>query len=153
MRYSLITTLLLIVLSFTSFAQAKKDTSASKAPAEKPAQIPSSIEKRFDPKSTVRLFQEDFTIPLDLKKYSALMSVDIHKQENFSKEELNSGLSDDEIVSFRNNKISTKRMLAEFYGEDLINIQKLLDSIGLTKDQIVAFLMVLKFAFGQSLIK
>ena len=131
----------------------KKDTSASKAPSEKSAQIPSSIEKRFDPKSTVRLFQEDFTIPLDLKKYSALMSLDIPKQENFSKEELNSGLSDDEIVSFRNNRSSTRRMLAEFYGEDLINIQKLLDNLGLTKGQIVGFLMMLKFVFGQSLLK
>lgn len=153
MRYFLITSLLLIVLSYTSFAQMKKDTSASKAPAEKPTQIPSSIEKRFDPKSTVQLFQNDFTIPLDLKKYSAIMSIDIPKQENFSKEELNSGLSDDEIVSFRNNRSSTMRMLAEFYGEDLINIQKLLDDIGLTKDQIVGFLMMLKFVFGQSLLK
>lgn len=153
MRYSLIASLLVIILSFVSLAQTKKDTSISKPPAEKPAQIPSSIEKRFDPKSTVRLFQDDFTIPLDLKKYSALMSIDIPKQENFSKEELNSGLSDDEIVSFRNNRSSTMRMLAEFYGEDLINIQKLLDNIGLTKDQIVGFLMMLKFVFGQSLIK
>jgi hypothetical protein len=144
---------LIIFIGFVSFAQTKKDTSTTKPPFEKPAQIPSSIEKRFDPKSTVRLFQEDFTIPLDLKKYSAIMSIDIPKQENFSKEELNSGLFDDEIVGFRNNKNSTMRMLAEFYGEDLINIQKLLDNIGLTKDQIVGFLMVLKFAFGQSLLK
>lgn len=153
MRYPLITSLLIIILSFVSLAQTKKDTSVSKPSAEKPAQIPSSIEKRFDPKSTVRLFQEDFTIPLDLKKYSALMSLDIPMQENFSKEELNSGLSDDEIVSFRNNRSSTMRMLAEFYGEDLINIQKLLDDLGVTKDQIVGFLMMLKFVFGQSLIK
>lgn len=153
MRYSLIASLLIIILSFVSLAQTKKDTSISKPPAEKPAQIPSSIEKRFDPKSTVRLFQDDFTIPLDLKKYSALMSIDIPKQENFSKEELNSGLSDNEIVSLRNNRSSTMRMLAEFYGEDLINIQKLLDDLGVTKDQIVGFLMMLKFVFGQSLLK
>ena len=153
MRYLLTTSLLLIVLSLTTFAQAKKDTSVSKPPAEKPALIPSSIVKRFDPKSTVRLFQDDFTIPLDLKKYSAIMSMDIPTQENFSIEELNSGLFDDEIVSFRNNRSSTMRKLSEFYGEDLINIQKLLDDLGVTKDQIVGFLMMLKFAFGQSLLK
>jgi len=136
-----------------SFAQTKKDTSASKPPVERPVQIPSSIEKRFDPKSTVRLFQENFTIPLDFKKFSAIMSLDALEKNHFTKEELSSGMLDDEITSFRNNKASTMRMLAEFYGEDLINLQKLLDNIGLTKDQIVAFLMTIKFAFGQSLIR
>jgi len=145
--------MLIITLSIITFAQAKKDTSVSKPQTEKPAQIPSSIEKRFDPKSTVRLFQEDFTIPLDLKKYSAIMSIDIHKQEHLSKEEKSSGLFDDEIVSFRNNRSSTMRMLSEFYGEDLINIQKLLDDLGVTKDQIVGFLMMLRFVLGQALIK
>jgi len=81
------------------------------------------------------------------------MSADISKQEHLSKEEKNSGLSDDEIISFRDNKSSTMRMMAEFYGEDLINVQKLLDELGLTKDQIAGFLMMLKFAFGQSLLK
>lgn len=153
MRYLLIISLWVFVFNIVTFSQTKKDTSASKALAEKSTQIPPSIEKRFDPKSTVRLFQEDFTIPIDLKKYTAIMSADISKQEHLSKEEKSSGLSDDEIISFRDNKSSTMRMLSEFYGEDLINVQKLLDELGLTKDQIAGFLMMLKFAFGQSLLK
>ncbi|MBI3125878.1 MAG: hypothetical protein HYZ10_15890 [Ignavibacteriales bacterium] len=144
---------MVFVLSIVTFSQTRKDTSASQTPSEKPTQIPPSIEKRFDPKSTVHLFQKDFVIPLDLKKYTAIMSADILKQENFSKEELDSGLFDNEIISFRDNKSSTMRVLSEFYGEDLINVQKLLDELGLTKDQIVGFLMMLKFAFGQSLLK
>lgn len=153
MKYLLIVLLLITALNFVAIAQTKKDTSISKPPTEKPVQIPSAIEKKFDPKSTVRLFKDDFTIPLDLKKYSAIMSLDIPGKAKFSKEELNSGLFADEITSFKNNKNSTMRMLADFYGEDLINVQKLLDELGLTKDQIVGFLMILKFAFGQSLLK
>jgi len=152
-KYFLFTYVLIFFSSAVFFAQTKKDTSVSKPQTERPLQMPSNLERRFDPKSTVRLFQEDFTIPLDLKKFSAIMSFDALEKNHFTQEELNSGMLDDEINSFRNNKASTMRMLAEFYGEDLINLQKLLDNIGLTKDQIVAFLMTIKFAFGQSLIR
>jgi len=152
-KYICLVYVLILLFCVVSFAQTKKDTSVSKPKTERPIHIPPNLEKRFDPKSTVRLFQEDFTIPLDLKKFSAIMSLDALEKNHFTQEELNSGLLDDEITSFRNNKASTMRMLAEFYGEDLINLQKLLDNIGLTKDQIVAFLMTIKFAFGQSLIR
>lgn len=153
MKYICLVNVLILLFCVVSFAQTKKDTSVSKPPTERPLQMPSNLEKRFNPKSTVRLFQEDFTIPLDLKKFSAIMSLDALEKNHFTQEELNSGMLYDEITSFRNNKASTMRMLAEFYGEDLINLQKLLDNIGLTKDQIVAFLMTIKFAFGQALIK
>lgn len=153
MKYVLLVHVLIFFFSAVFFGQTKKDTSASKPPAERHLQMPSNPERRFDPKSTVRFFQEDFTIPLDLKKFSAIMSLDALEKNHFTQEEINSGMLDDEITSFRNNKASTMRMLREFYGEDLINLQKLLDNIGLTKDQIIAFLMIIKFAFGQSLIR
>lgn len=153
MKYPAILFLSTLFIGATIFAQTKKDSSNQKIPLEKQSQIPPSIENKFDAKSAVRLFKEDYAIPLDLKKYSALMSMDISTANNFTREELNSGLLENEIKSFRSNKNSTMQMLSEFYGEDLVNIQKLLDNLGLTKDQVVGFLMVLKFVFGQALIK
>lgn len=143
-----------LILCFTGVkAQVKKDTVGSPNQSEKKSNLSPSIENKFNPKSSFKLLKDDFTLPYDLRKYSAIMSLDIPDKKEPTKEEISSGLTEDEIDSFRNNKNSTMRMLAEFYGEDLVNIKKLMDSIGLTKDQIVGVLMVLKFVFGQALIK
>jgi len=146
------TTLLILFLCAHVFAQEKKDTVSSSTAYEKNSGIPAITENKFNPKSSFKLFKEDFTIPYDLKKYSAIMSLDT-PAKNTSNEEKYTGLSGEELESFRLNKNSTLRMLSEFYGEDLVDIQKLLDSVGLTKDQIVGILMALKFVFGQSLIR
>lgn len=145
--------ILVIVFFGSVFAQVKEDTTRSSNTFEKKSNIPSAIEKRFEPKSSFKLFKDDFTLPHNLKKYTAIMSLDFPLQNDLSKEEANSGLSGKEIESFRSNKNSTMRLLSDFYGEDLVDIQKLLDSVGLTKDQIVGILMALKFVFGQALIK
>ncbi len=144
---------LMIVFLGSVFAQVKDDTTRSSNSFEKKSNIPSTIEKRFEPKSSFKLFKDDFTLPHNLKKYTAIMSLDFQPPIEHSKEEANSGLSEKEIESFRSNKNSTMKMLSDFYGDDLVDIQKLLDSVGLTKDQIVGILMALKFVFGQALIK
>ena len=46
---------------------------------------------------------------------------------------------------FEQNKSLTKRMLSDIYGEDIIDLKKILETLGITKDQIVMIAAILKF--------
>ncbi len=96
---------------------------------------------------------EKTELPLNLQIFSKAFANDYKPSPVFSNEELASGLSDDELSSFNNNKLKMQKELYDFYGEDLIDIEKLLESIGLNKDQVIALAAALKFIFAQGLLR
>ena len=95
---------------------------------------------------------ESLFLPLNLKIYNKVFSNDYSEPLKFLPEEIESGMNDAEIIAFRNNKNQLKKELTEFYGEDLINIEKLLKSLGLTKEQVVMIAAIFKLIFAQSLL-
>jgi len=46
---------------------------------------------------------------------------------------------------FERNKLLTKKMLSDIYGVDIIDLKKILETLGITKDQIVLAVAILKF--------
>lgn len=54
-------------------------------------------------------------------------------------------MSDDELISFEKNRLTTKKMLAGIYGEDLINVKNILAALGITSEQLVVVAAILKF--------
>lgn len=92
-------------------------------------------------------------LPLNLQIFSKAFANDFKPNPFFSADELASGLSDQELISFNNNKAKMQKILYDFYGEDLIDMEKLLASLGLTKNQIIALAAALKFIFAQGLLK
>jgi len=89
--------------------------------------------------------QNDFKIPLNLKIYQKIFADEKFNEFIFSQEERESGLTNEELITFRNNKKLTQRMFSDIYGEDIINLKKILDELGVTKDQIVMIAAILKF--------
>jgi hypothetical protein len=84
-------------------------------------------------------------VPLNLKIYQKIFADEKFKIYNFTQEYLNSGLSNNELMIFDQNKLLTKRMLSDIYGEDIIDLKKIFEALGLTKDQIVMIAAILKF--------
>ena len=89
--------------------------------------------------------QNDFKIPLNLKIYQKIFADEKFNEFIFSQEERESGLINEDLTTFRNNKKLTQRMLSDIYGEDIINLKKILEGLGITKDQIVMIAAILKF--------
>ncbi len=54
-------------------------------------------------------------------------------------------MSDQELIAFEKNRLKFRKMLSDIYGEDLIDIEKLLTALGITREQIIAIVAILKF--------
>ncbi len=105
--------------------------------------IPNGTTNRFE------LPNENIFIPLNLKIYQKAIINDYIAPHKFTKEELSTGMADDELISFEINKMKTKRMLSELYGEDLIDIKKILAALGITKEQITWVVALLRLFLQQ----
>jgi hypothetical protein len=93
----------------------------------------------------IQLLNENFSIPLNLRIYQKVMINDYIAPHKFSQEELSTGMSNDELISFEKNRLKTRRMLSGLYGEDFINTENILAALGITKEQLIAVVAILKF--------
>jgi len=93
----------------------------------------------------IEIRQDNFKVPLNLKIYQKIFADEKFEFYNFQQEDLNSGLSNNALMIFEQNKMLTKRMLSDIYGEDIIDLKKILATLGITKDQIVLAAAILKF--------
>jgi hypothetical protein len=84
-------------------------------------------------------------VPLNLKVYQKILLFELNVNHHLTSEDLATGMTDTELDAFDNNKKLTQRMLADTYGEDIINERKLLAALGITEDQIRMLAAVLKW--------
>ncbi len=141
----------LVILTIAQlFSQTEHDT--SKILSNK--KITTSDKKQLNAKSNIfdierlnrlEIRQDNFKIPLNLKIYQKIFADEKFEFYNFQQEDLNSGLSNNALMIFEQNKSLTKRMLSDIYGEDIIDLKKILEKLGITKDQIVLAAAILKF--------
>jgi len=141
---------LLVMISAQLFSQTEHDTSKILSNKKIMSDEKKKINTRtnnLDAEGLSRLeFQHDnFKIPLNLKIYQKIFAYEKFETYNFPQDYLNSGLSNNELMIFDRNKMLTKRMLTDIYGEDIIDLKKILETLGITKDQIVMFVAILKF--------
>jgi hypothetical protein len=150
MKPLLETLFLLIIITAQLFSQTEHDT--SKALRNK--KITPSDKKQLSTKSNsldmerlnrLEIRQDDLKVPLNLKIYQKIFADEKFGFYSFPQEYLNSGLSNDELMIFNQNKSLTKKMLSDIYGEDIIDLKKILETLGITKDQIVMAAAILKF--------
>ena len=150
MKFLLETLFLLIIISTQLFSQTEHDTSKTSSNKK----INPSDMKQLNTKSNsleterlnrLEIRQDNFKVPLNLKIYQKIFADEKFVIYNFPQEYLNSGLSSDELMIFEQNKSLTKRMLSDIYGEDIIDLKKILETLGITKDQIVMIAAILKF--------
>lgn len=150
MKPLLETLFLLIIITAQLFSQTEHDT--SKALRNK--KITPGDKKQLSTKSNsldkerlnrLEIWQDNFKVPLNLKIYQKIFADEKFELYSFPQEYLNSGLSNDELMIFEQNKSLTKKMLSDIYGEDIIDLKKILETLGITKDQIVMIAAILKF--------
>jgi hypothetical protein len=133
-----------LVVALPTFSQIVSDTSKTSDRENKSEQnyiihkIPDKLFNRFE-------FQnENIFIPLNLKIYQKAIINGYVEPHKFTEDELSSGMADDELISFEMNIMKTKRMLYDLYGEDLINEKKILESLGITKEQLTWIVALLR---------
>lgn len=143
-------TFLIVFITTQLFSQTEHDTSKTLNNKK----ITTSDKEQLNAKSNsfdierlnrLELRQDNFKVPLNLKIYQKIFA-----DEKFDffiprEDDLNSGLSNNALMIFRQNKTITKRMLSDIYGEDIIDLKKILETLGITKDQIVLAAAILKF--------
>lgn len=105
--------------------------------------IPNETTNRFE------LPIENIFIPLNLKIYQKAIINDYIAPHKFTEEELSTGMVDDELISFEINKMKTKKMLSDIYGEDLIDMKKILAALGITKEQITWIVALIRLFLQQ----
>ncbi|MCX6169365.1 MAG: hypothetical protein NTX65_08495 [Ignavibacteriales bacterium] len=133
-----------LVVTLPVLAQTVGDTSKTTNKENKNEQnfiirkIPDNTTNRFE------FNNENIFIPLNLKIYQKAIINGYLEPHKFSHEELRTGMTDDELISFELNKKKTKRMLSELYGEDLIDEEKILESLGITQEQITWIVALLR---------
>jgi len=144
-------TLIVLVFLFPIFLFSQTEYDTSKTLRNK--RITSSDKKQLNVKfnssdterlNRLKIRQDNFNVPLNLKIYQKIFADEKFEYYSFPQEYLNSGISSNELIIFEQNKSLTKRMLSDFYGEDIIDLKKILESLGITKDQIVMIAAILK---------
>jgi hypothetical protein len=134
-----------LFVSIPVFSQSVGDTSKASNKENRNKQnynLPKIPDKSPSP---FEFHTENIFIPLNLKIYGKAMVNEYKKPRKFTAEELSTGMSDDELTSFDSNKLNTKKMLSDLYGEDLIDEEKILESLGITKEQIIGIVAILRF--------
>lgn len=108
-----------------------------------------TIKKNAEPELLNRYnFQnENFIIPLNLKIYQKIITNDYRQHRSLTPKEKESGMTEEELLTFDRNKEQTEKMLSDIYGKDLIDLKKILEKLGVTKEQIIALAAILKFLF------
>ncbi len=132
------------------FSQTEHDTSKTSSnkkitPGDKKQLIIKFNSLDTEGQNRLEIRQDNFKVPLSLKIYQKIFADEKFELYSFPQEYLNSGLNNDALMIFDQNKSLTKRMLSDIYGEDIINLKKILESLGITKDQIVIIAAILKF--------
>ena len=140
----------LIIITSQSFSQIEHDTSKILNNKKITTKEKKQLNADFNGLDTERLNrleirQENFMVPLNFKIYQKIFADEKFKIYNFTQEYLNSGLSNNELMIFDQNKLLTKRMLSDIYGEDIIDLKKIFETLGITKDQIVMIAAILRF--------
>ncbi|TSA26890.1 MAG: hypothetical protein D4R68_06585 [Ignavibacteriales bacterium] len=150
MKLFLETLFLLIIITTQLFSQTEHDTSKTLSNKKITPRDKKQLSIKSNSLDTERLhrleiLQDNFKVPLNLKIYQKIFADEKFMIYRFPQEYLNSGLSNDELMIFEQNKSLTKRMLSDIYGEDIIDLKKILETLGITKDQIVMVAAILKF--------
>lgn len=149
MKFFLKIFFLVILTAAQLFSQTEHDTSKTLSNKK----ITSSDNKKLSVNSNgldleklnrFEIRQDNFRVPLNLKVYQKIFADEKFEFYNFQQEDLNSGLSNYELMIFEQNKSLTKKMLSDIYGKDIIDLKKILDALGITKDQIVMIAAILK---------
>jgi len=134
----------LIITSASILSQTKTDTvQAREQNRDGKRKISSNVNRMIF--EAAPLINDNFTIPLNLKIYQKAILNGYKAEQNFSAEDLSSGLSREDLSVFNQNRLKTKKMLAAIYGEDIINIPAILEALGITREQIIAVAAILKF--------
>jgi hypothetical protein len=84
-------------------------------------------------------------VPLNLKIYQKVLQLELNEGRQLSEEDLITGMTGIELDAFDYNKKLTQKMIADVYGEDLINERKILSALGITEDQIKIIAAILKY--------
>ena len=141
---------ILTIITAQLFSQTELDTSKTlknkKITTEEKKQLNTNSSRlNTERLNSLEIRQENFLVPLNLKIYQRIFADEKFEIYNFSQEYLNSGLSNNELMIFDQNKLLTKRMLSDIYGEDIIDLKKIFETLGITKDQVVMIAAILKF--------
>lgn len=149
MKLLLETLFLLIIITSQLFSQTEHDTSKTLrnkkiTPGDKKQLSIKSNSLDTEKLNRLEIRQDDLKVPLNLKIYQKIFADEKFGFYSFPQEYLNSGLSNDELMIFNQNKSLTKKMLSDIYGEDIIDLKKILETLGITKDQIVMIAAILK---------
>ena len=139
---------LFLLFSIQLFSQTNQDTSKSfsknnneKTRLDTNSKTLKSLQNRFE-------LQKDITsVPLNLKIFQQILIDEMHAGRKLSSEELATGMSDAELTAFDINKNNFEKMLYATYGEDIINMKKILEKLGITKSEVVLLAAILKFLF------
>lgn len=147
---SLTSIVLVFLFPIFLFSQTEHDTSKTLSnkkitPNDKKLLSTKSNSLDMERLNRLEIRQDDFKVPLNLKIYQKIFADEKFRFYSFPQEYHNSGLSNDELMIFEQNKSLTKRMLSDIYGEDIIDLKKILETLGITKDQIVMVAAILKF--------
>ena len=135
--------MIIIIISMPIFSQTKTDTTINKkASADGREQMNSDTYHEIQ--NRIQLLDGDYSIPLNLKIYQKIMLYNYIAPDKFSQEELRTGMSDNELIAFEVNRLKTKRMLSDIYGEDLIDVENILATLGITREQLIAIAAILK---------
>lgn len=140
--------LLLIILSAQLFSQTNRDTSKSFPKNDKEKSLLNTNSKALETLQNHLELQKDITsVPLNLKIFQQILSEEMRIERMPSSEELATGMSETELTAFDINKNNFEKMLYATYGEDIINMKKILEKLGITKDEVVLLAAILKFLF------
>lgn len=135
--------LIILFISMPLFSQTKTDTTINKnEKSDNLAQMNSNSHHEIQ--NRLQLMDGNFFVPLNMKIYQRIMLYDYLVPHKFSQEELRTRMSDDELIAFDVNRLKTKRMLSDIYGEDIIDVENILATLGITREQLIAIAAILK---------
>lgn len=133
---------LLLILPMPLFSQTKIDTARTDKEIQDSRK---QINSRHETSSKIQLFDGNFSIPLNLKIYQKVVLNDYIGPHKFSLEELSTGMTYKELIAFEKTRLKFRKTLSDIYGEDLIDIEGLLAALGITREQLIVIVAILKF--------
>jgi len=143
----------LIVMFFykTFFPQSNTDTIKSDTRAISTKS--DNLSRHFTEQTLSRPFQIELSnsnavFPINFKLYQNFLFDEsiIQKNGHLLYEKI-IGMTDSELNAFYKNKEQADKLLRDIYGEDLIDLKKILSMLGISKSQIIAVAAILKFLF------
>lgn len=139
--------LILLIISSTTVSQSNRDTSKAAAGKKDDAKQLNIIpDEPYTQQQNHFDVQNDLLrVPLNLKIYQKVLLYELKQDRRLSSEELDSGMTLKELDAFYENKKLTQKMLTDIYGEDLIDLRKILASLGITEQQLRLLAGILKF--------